>query len=90
MYINDIVIHVFFLFQVGAIYDIDCEKRCECKYGGKWKCEDVCQKPFVNRGQKTDDPSCIQKDYDECCIMLICSNQTVVSDDDPKIGKYID
>lgn len=76
------------LLQVGDIYDNNCEQRCECEYGGKWKCEDICQKPFIKRGQKIDDPSCSVKDYDdECCDMLVCSSDNKTNVEDLKIGE---
>lgn len=79
----------FFSIQVGDVYDNNCEQRCECEYGGKWKCEDICQKPFIKRGQKIDDPSCSVKDYDdECCDMLICNDNKTV-EDDLKIGEFV-
>lgn len=94
---NRLVDHIFafhvqcisLLLQVGDVYDNNCEQRCECEYGGKWKCEDICQKPFIRRGQKIDDPSCSVKDYDdECCDMVVCGNDNKTTVEDLKIGEF--
>ncbi|XP_063708942.1 putative epidermal cell surface receptor [Culicoides brevitarsis] len=83
---DDICTKSGILYKVGDVYDNNCEQKCECEYGGKWKCEDICQKPLIKRGQKIDDPSCSVKDYDdECCDMMVCSGDNTTNVEGLKI-----
>ncbi|XP_017776486.1 PREDICTED: putative epidermal cell surface receptor isoform X1 [Nicrophorus vespilloides] len=64
-------------YEEGEKLEVGCDSVCTC-VKGKMDCVDRCQRPFIRRGKKIDDPLCKEKlvEEDSCCSVMQCTSDT--------------
>ncbi|OXA60400.1 putative epidermal cell surface receptor [Folsomia candida] len=62
-------------YELGEIFHIGCDERCECLKNGEVKCMERCSIPLFKKGAFSHDKMCFEEPsgVDDCCVLIACA-----------------
>jgi hypothetical protein len=65
-------------YEVGQVFFVECDERCECMKNGEVKCFERCSIPFFKKGALAHDKMCYEKPsgVDDCCVLYACARDS--------------